>query len=359
MEKKTPLYDRHKTMGGSIVTFAGYQLPIQYQGVIEEHMAVRTNAGLFDVSHMGEISVCGNDALQNLNRMFTNDFTDMGDGTVRYTLACNASGGILDDLLIYRFSDVHYMAIPNASNKQKIFDFMAGHLLGDAVVEDLSDDYSQIALQGPKSRDIMLELSDETLIPGKKHTFVSEADVAGVACILSNTGYTGEPGYELYCAPNDAVKLWDALLEAGQDFGLVPCGLGARDTLRMEAGMPLYGHELSEDVTPLETGLAFAVKTSKGGFSGKEAILSRGAQIARTGLKITGRGIVRENCPVFIGGEQIGKTTSGTYLPYLKGAYAMAHLNADMAIVGAAVEAESRGKMIAAEIVPLPFYKRS
>jgi len=356
---KTPLYDRHAALGANIVPFAGYLLPVQYSGVIEEHEAVRGKAGLFDVSHMGEILVYGRDALRNINKMFTNDFTDMQDGMVRYTLACNERGGIVDDLLVYRFSEERYMAVPNASNRRKVFDFISGYLSGDTMAEDLSDGYAQIALQGPRSLDVLSRLAAGSDIPAKYYSFTSGKKVAGAVCLISKTGYTGEQGYELYCSPHDAPGLWDSILEAGKDFGLLPCGLGARDTLRLEAGMSLYGHELNEDITPLEAELEFAVKMTKEDFVGKEAILSRGAPVvARIGLKVTGRGIVRENCPVYAGEKKIGTTTSGTFLPHLKGAYAMAYVDKNYANIETVVEAEVRGKRIAAEIVPLPFYKR-
>ena len=356
---KTPLYERHAAQGANIVPFAGYLLPVQYSGVIEEHEAVRGKAGLFDVNHMGEILVYGRDALRNINKMFTNDFTDMQDGMVRYTLACNERGGIVDDLLVYRFSEERYMAVPNASNRRKVFDFISGYLSGDTMAEDLSDGYAQIALQGPRSLDVLSRLAAGSDIPAKYYSFTSGKKVAGAVCLISKTGYTGEQGYELYCSPHDAPGLWDSILEAGKDFGLLPCGLGARDTLRLEAGMSLYGHELNEDITPLEAGLEFAVKMPKEGFVGKEAILSRGAPVvARIGLKVTGRGIVRENCPVYAGEKKIGTTTSGTFLPHLKGAYAMAYVDKNYANIETVVEAEVRGKKIAAEIVPLPFYKR-
>ena len=358
MELKTPLYDRHVRLGGRIVPFAGYLLPVQYTDVIPEHMAVRERAGLFDVSHMGELFLTGADALANLNYLFTNDFTSMADGRVRYSPLCNDDGGIVDDMIVYRFSQTKYMIVPNASNRHKVYAFLSARLTGDAVLVDASDDYAQIALQGPLAETILAKLTGAANIPAKYYTFLDNATVAGVTCLVSRTGYTGEPGFELYCNGADAGKLWDAVLEAGAPEGLLPCGLGARDTLRLEASMPLYGHEMSDDISPLEAGLSFAVKMAKPDFIGKAALLAKGEpQRIRVGLKVTGRGIVREHCPVFFNGEQVGETTSGTHLPYLNGAYAMALVSLPASALGTAVEAEVRGRRIAMEIVKLPFYK--
>ncbi|MDR0952420.1 MAG: glycine cleavage system aminomethyltransferase GcvT [Oscillospiraceae bacterium] len=360
MEKKTPLYDRHVALGGKIVPFAGYLLPVQYTGVIEEHLAVRNEAGLFDVSHMGEFIVEGPRALENLNYILANDFTSMTDGRVRYTPICNEGGGVVDDLLVYRLSAEKYLLVPNAANRAKDFAFIKAHLLGGVTLTDISDSVAQIALQGPCAKKILLELTDEALLPEKYYTFTPEARVAGVKCLLSQTGYTGEHGYELYCAAEDAARLWDALLEsAGEKLTL--CGLGARDTLRLEASMPLYGHEMDEAVSPLETGLDFAVKMAKSDFVGKRALESRGApRITRVGLKMTGRGIARENCDVFLpNGDKIGHTTSGTHCPYLGGAYAMALIDVEHSAIGTKLCVNVRGRLIEAEVVEMPFYKRA
>ena len=360
MERKTPLYDRHLQAGGKIVPFAGYLLPVQYPaGVIAEHLAVREKAGLFDVSHMGEVLYTGPDALANLNHLLTNDFTGMYDGQVRYSPMCNESGGVVDDLIVYKYHDQKYMVVVNAANREKDVAWMRSHLFGDVTFADLSDDLAQVALQGPQSQAILSKLTDAAQIPQKYYSFTAEAFVAGVPCILSQTGYTGEHGYELYTAPEYAGALWDALLDAGKEYGLIPCGLGARDTLRLEAAMPLYGHEMNDSITPLETGLAFAVKLQKEDFIGKAGIeLKNPPPRKRVGLKITGRGIVREQEPVFCDGRQIGVTTSGTHCPYLGGAFAMALVESAFAEVGCAVETESRGRKVSAEVMPLPFYKK-
>ena len=343
-----------------MVPFAGYLMPVQYTDIIEEHMAVRTKAGLFDVSHMGEVMISGSDALKNINYLFANDFTSMTDGRVRYSPMCNPEGGVIDDLLIYRMNQDSYMVVVNASNREKDVGWMKAHIFGAVKLEDISDSVAQIALQGPKSNEILSKLTDANKLPEKYYTFTETCDVVGIKCLVSQTGYTGEFGYELYCGADDAEKLWNVLLSAGKDEGLIPCGLGARDTLRLEAAMPLYGHEMDDTVSPLETGLDFGVKLQKDDFIGKSALISRGEpKITRVGLKVTGRGIIREHTPVFIGDEKIGETTSGTFLPYLNGAYAMALIDRKHSAVGTSVSAEVRGRRVEAEIVALPFYKKA
>lgn len=360
MELKTPLYDIHEAYGGKIVPFGGYLLPVQYGGgVIAEHMAVRKDCGLFDVSHMGEITCIGSDALKNLNHLLTNDFTSMKDGQARYSPMCNDGGGVVDDLIVYKIRDDHYFIVVNASNKDKDYAWMKAHEFGDAVFEDISETVGQIALQGPKAHGILAKLAKAEEIPEKYYSAVFDGHVAGVPCIISKTGYTGEDGYELYMAAADAPALWEALMAAGKEDGLIPCGLGARDTLRLEAAMPLYGHEMDDDISPLEAGLGFAVKMGKEEFVGKEGIEKRGELTKkRVGLKVTGRGIIREHENVFVGDKLVGQTTSGTHCPYLGYPVAMALLDIAYTEVGTQVEAEVRGRRVPAEVVALPFYKR-
>ena len=359
MEKRTALYDEHVRLGGKMVPFAGYSLPVQYQGgVIAEHMAVRERAGIFDVSHMGEFFLCGSGALITLNHLLTNDFSNMLDGQVRYSPMCNDDGGIIDDLIVYRFHAEKYMLVVNASNREKDFAWMSDHLLPDCELADHSDILCEIALQGPASRAILAQLMDEAQIPAKYYFFSHDVQVAGIPCIVSRTGYTGEMGYELYMLPEHAVAVWHQLLCVGAEMGLCPCGLGARDTLRLEAGMPLYGHEMADDISPLEAGLSWAVKMQKPGFIGKEAIEAKGKPRARAILQVTGKGIAREHQPVFLHGEQIGTTTSGTHLPYLGGAYALALLDSQYATTDQPLEIEVRGRRIAAKIIP-QLYKRT
>lgn len=360
MEKKTPLYEEHASLGGKIVPFAGYLLPVEYPtGVIAEHMAVRKACGLFDVSHMGEIVFSGPGALATLNHLLTNDYTGLAVGRVRYSPMCNAQGGVVDDLIVYRMGPERFYVVVNASNCEKDDAHMRANLLPDTKMENVSEQTAELALQGPKSREILAKLAAPESIPEKYYSFIPDVDVGGVKCLVSRTGYTGELGYELYCEPSQAVKLWRSLLAEGKDEGLIPCGLGARDTLRLEAAMPLYGHEMDDTVSPLETGLGFGVKLSKPEFIGREPIAAAAPKRGRIGLHVTGRGIAREHQAVFAGGVQIGATTSGTYCPFLKGAYAMALVTAGSVGIGGTVEVDVRGRRVAAEVVPLPFYKRS
>ncbi len=354
MELKTPLYHLHEGLGGKIVPFAGYLLPVQYpSGVIAEHRAVRERAGIFDVSHMGEAALEGPDAVANLERLLTNRFSDLAVGGARYAVMLYEDGGTVDDLIVYRRGEERFLLVLNASNKDKDVAWIAGHLTGDVRFADISDQVAQIALQGPDSKAVLTALVPEERLPGKYYTFTEDVEVAGVPCMVSRTGYTGEFGYELYMAPGGAEAVWEALLAAGA----LPCGLGARDTLRLEAAMPLYGHELSAGIDPLTAGLGFAVKLDKEDFIGKAALVARGTPgKVRVGLKVTGRGIVREHEPVFLGEEQIGETTSGTHCPTLNVGCAMAYLDREHAQVGTAVEVEVRGRRVAAEIVGLPFY---
>jgi aminomethyltransferase len=355
--KKTPLYDVHVSSGGKMVPFAGYMLPARYAGVIAEHMAVRKAAGIFDVSHMGEIIYSGGDAFSNVQRTFTNDFSDMTDGRARYSLMCNDDGGIIDDVLVYRMSAEKYLVVVNAANRKKDFEWMKDRATGETSVEDVSPGVAQIALQGPMSRGILASIADVSDIPEKYYTFRESADIGGIKCLISRTGYTGEPGYELYSAADDACALWNILMEAGAPFGLVPAGLGARDTLRLEAAMPLYGREMDETVTPFEAGLAFGVKMSKADFIGKAALEKRTEpRRVRAGLRVTGRGIARENGAVFAEGKLIGKITSGTHCPYLGYPAAMASVDIAYSAAGTNVECDVRGRRVEAEVTPLPFY---
>lgn len=360
MELKTPLYDQHVACGGKIVPFGGYLLPVQYPaGVITEHMAVREACGLFDVSHMGEVLIQGPGAVNTLNHLLTNDYTNLAIGRVRYSPMCNANGGVVDDLIVYRVSEDCYFVVVNAANKDKDVAHMQANLLADTTLTDISAQVAQLALQGPKSKDILASLVPADVIPKIYYSFhPAKVSVCGVDCLISRTGYTGSYGYELYCAAEEGVKLWQGLLEAGKDFGLIPCGLGARDTLRLEAGMPLYGHEMTDEISPLEAGLDFAVKLNKPEFIGREPLVAAGTPARiRIGLKATGRGIIREHQDVMKDGEHIGHTTSGTHCPYLNGAYAMALVKNGSVKLGDTVEVMVRNRKVEAEVVEYPFYK--
>lgn len=358
---KTPLYDVHTALGGKIVPFAGYLLPVQYPaGLIKEHMAVRTSCGLFDVSHMGEILLTGPDAVRNLNHLLTNDYTHMENGQARYSPMCNEDGGVVDDLIVYKQEENRYLLVVNAANKDKDFSWITTHLLGNAEAQDASARFAQLALQGPKAEALLSRLADPKDFPVKYYTARFDKTVGGVPCIISRTGYTGEDGFELYLAPEDAPCLWNQIMDAGEDLGLLPCGLGARDTLRLEAAMPLYGHEMNDEISPKEAGLGMFVKMDQEDFIGKAALLKREPLTRRrTGLKAIGRGIIREGQDVWYQDQKVGVTTSGTHCPYLGYPAAMALINLPFREPGTQLEVDVRGRRVAVQVVPLPFYKRN
>ncbi len=352
---KTSLYDEHIKAGGKIVPFAGFLLPVQYkEGVIKEHLAVRQSAGVFDVSHMGEAFLQGADALKNLNYIMTNSFDDMQNGSCRYTLMLYPNAGQVDDLIVYKINDEKYLLVLNASNTQKDIAWIKEHLSGDCTLTNASETTAQIALQGPNAKDIMQKVSTGEL-PQKNYTFSENIMINGANCLVSCTGYTGEHGYEIYLPPESASDVWRALLNEGA----MPCGLGARDTLRLEASMPLYGHELSESIHATFTGLNFAIKMQKSDFIGKSAIENfSGDKYIRVGLKAIDKGIVRENQELYINDEKVGYTTSGTHCPYLGGAFAMAYIKAEKVNPEDELYALVRERKIKMELIKLPFYKR-
>lgn len=358
---KTPLYHIHTALGGKMVPFAGYLLPVQYPaGLIKEHMAVRTCCGLFDVSHMGEILLTGPDSVKNLNHLLTNDYTYMFPGQARYSPMCNENGGVVDDLIVYKQEENRYLLVVNAANKDKDFQWISSHLVGNASAEDLSASFAQLALQGPAAKEILGRLADSSDLPEKYYTAAFGQTVKNIPCIISRTGYTGEDGFELYLAPEDAPRMWNLLMDAGEDLGLLPCGLGARDTLRLEAAMPLYGHEMDEEISPKEAGLGIFIKMDKEEFIGKEALIQREPLTRRrTGLKAVGRGIIREHQDVYLNGQKVGVTTSGTHCPWLGCPVAMALIDVRHREPGTMLEVDIRGRRVAAQVVPLPFYKRS
>lgn len=356
MSKRTPLYDKHVKYGGVIVDFAGYELPVRYPaGIIAEHKTVRNAVGLFDVSHMGEIIFRGKDAENALEHLLTNKFRDMYDGQVRYSLMLNEEGGEVDDVLVYRFCEGKYLVVVNASNKDKDYAWMLGHIDGyDVECIDISDDVAQIAAQGPLAEDLVKKLMAAEDMPVKYYSFRSGVKVGGIESIVSRTGYTGEKGYEIYCAPCKAGELFEALLEAGEEFGVKPCGLGARDTLRMEAGMPLYGHELSETYLATEVGLGFGIKLDKPEFIGKNAIETTPKLYSRIGVKVVDKGIVREHTDIYDeDGTLVGLATSGTMAPTVGAAVAMARV---LDSATGTLYADVRGKKLKLERVALPFY---
>lgn len=354
--KKTPLFEKHCALGGKIVDFGGWALPVQYTSILDECKAVRERAGLFDVSHMGEVDIIGNDAYAYMQKMVTNDVTSMTPGRCRYAVMCYDNGGAVDDVLIYKFADDHYMLIVNAGNTDKDFAWLSEHAFGDVQVINNSAKWGQLALQGPLHQAVLDAAGFEGEIPQKYYTFNDKMTVAGIPCLVSRTGYTGEDGVELYCAAEDTVRLFEALLEAGKGVDMLPCGLGARDTLRFEASMPLYGHEMSADINPVECGLGFAIKFNKPDFIGKEALLKPQTR-KRIGLKIVGKGIARPDADVLCNGEKVGIVTSGGPAPAVGGNYAMALVSAD-ADENGTWAVSVRGRVIDCEFAPMPFYKR-
>lgn len=358
MAKRTALYDNHVAHGGKIVEFAGYELPVQYEaGLITEHRTVRTKVGLFDVSHMGEVVVKGKNAEEALNRIITNDIRGMYDGQVRYSILPNERGGAVDDILIYRISGECFFIVVNAGNADKDVAWMSSHLPKDVEFRVISNSVSQVALQGPKAEEVLKKVTAEEFIPKKYYSFVKEATVKGIKCLISRTGYTGESGFELYCANEDASALFELLLEVGKEEGILPCGLGARDTLRLEAAMPLYGHELGEDIPVNEVDLGFAIKMAKDDFIGKKALEAHTPEYVRVGAKVVDRGIAREHSKVYSGGEEVGEVTSGTHAPMLD--YPIAMLRVKKEFVDKPLEADVRGRRLKLQIVGLPFYKKA
>ncbi|NLL91942.1 MAG: glycine cleavage system aminomethyltransferase GcvT [Ruminococcaceae bacterium] len=354
--KTTPLYETHLELGGKMIEYAGFNMPVEFTGVISEHLSVRETCGVFDVSHMGEFLISGDDAVANLNRIMTNEMSTLKPGKVRYTLMCNDSGGIIDDLLVYCITEGRYLLIVNAANRDKDFLWISDNLKGDCIIDDLSDGLALLAVQGPESDRLMDRLLTNGKLPEKYYSFNENVEISGIKLTASYTGYTGERGFELLCRTHEVTELYNSLLNA-DDISVLPCGLAARDTLRLEAAFPLYGHELNENITPIEAGLGFAVKTDKDFFIGKESIINNPVRYSRIGLKVTGRGIAREGNTVELNGENIGTITSGTYLPYLKGAYAMASVSKDIVNIHDVVTIDIRGRKVEAEVVKLPFYK--
>ena len=351
MEKKTPLYDSHVALGAKMVEFGGFLMPVQYpSGILAEHMAVREKAGLFDVSHMGELVFCGEDALANIQHLVTTDISKMQNGDMRYGMFCNDEGGVVDDLIVYRMEADDYLIVVNAGNRDKDAAWVEAHLSGHPGYHDAGNEFGQIAIQGPVSKEIMTKLCEESALPEKYYSFTKATltwNGRSAETYVSRSGYTGSFGYEILCKTEDTVWLWDTLLEAGKDFGLIPCGLGARDTLRLEAAMPLYGHELTDNITPKMAGLP--CKLDGKDFIGHDALVKLGApEVKRVGLKGVGRGIVREHCDLYSApdGEKIGWTSSGTFAPYLGCCVAMGYVPVEDAEVGKHVYADVRGRKV-------------
>jgi aminomethyltransferase len=360
---RTPIYPEHVRLGAKLVPFAGWEMPIQYQGIAAEHQAVRERVGLFDVSHMGELHVTGSFALAAVDALITNDLSKAEDGQAVYTCCCNAGGTILDDLIVYRRSPTDVLVVCNASNRAKISAHFREALRGKAEFKDESDETSLIAVQGPKALELLKKAGASIDPAGLKSFRFANATLLGKSVTLARTGYTGEDGAELFCKNTDAAALFGGLLEAGKELGAAPIGLGARDTLRLEARLSLYGNEIDETTNPIEAGLGWTVKLDKpGGFLGRDAIAavkSQGPSRTVVGFEMVGRGIARHGYPLLSSdGTPVGVCTSGGPSPTLGKSIGLGYLPIGMSAVGTSFLVDCRGKSIEAVVVKPPFYKR-
>jgi aminomethyltransferase len=363
--KKTPLNAAHRRLGARMVDFGGWDMPVQYPlGTVEEHLATRTRAGLFDVSHMGEIDVRGPDAIAFVNRLCSNDAAKLVDGQAQYSALTTPEGTVIDDLLVYRFAPERLLLVVNAGTTEKDWEWISSHHRDEAVeLQNVSADYCQIALQGKNALDILQPLTDVPLAEIKYYHF-REGTVDNVPAIVSRTGYTGEDGFEVYAASGRAEQLWDRILDAGRagtPDGVAPCGLAARNTLRLEAAMALYGHEIDETTTLLEAGLGWICKLNKGDFIGRERLAQQKEEgIGRklVGFEMRERGIARDGQEVLVNGERVGRVTSGSPAPFLKKNIGLAYVPVEHGGEGQAIEIDVRGRTVSAEIVKTPFYKR-
>jgi aminomethyltransferase len=360
--KRTPLFEACAERGGKMIDFGGWELPVQFSGILEEHAAVRERAGLFDVSHMGEITVRGPEALAFLQKTTSNDVSKLSDGRIHYTGLLYPTGGFVDDILIYRETADSYFVVVNASNTDKDFAWFVEQAKGmDVAVVNESANWAQLALQGPKAQAILQPLTDVPLADMKYYRF-ARGKVDGVPAIVSRTGYTGEDGFEVYVAPDAAPGIYRRILDSGKGHGALPIGLGARDTLRLEAKMALYGNDIDADHTPLQADLGWIVKLDKGDFNGRDVLVREsedGVSRILVGFEMVDRGIARHEYPIVEGGETIGIVTSGTHSPTLKKAIGLAYLPPRMAAVGTEFSILIRGKETKARVVPTPFYKRA
>lgn len=361
--KRTPLFDLYAKYGGKTIDFGGWELPVQFSSIKEEHDAVRNRAGLFDVSHMGEIIVEGNDALAYLQKMLSNDISKIAIGRAQYSAMCYENGGVVDDLLTYRLAESTYLLCVNASNIEKDYEWMLAHVEGEVTVTNKSADYAQIALQGPLAQKVLQTLTETDLNEIAYFKFKNNVLVGGYNVLVSRSGYTGEDGFELYGSHEAIISLWDQILEAGREDGVIAAGLGARDTLRFEACLPLYGQELSDSISPLEAGIGFAVKLQKNPqFIGQQALIEQkenGLARKSIGIEMIDKGIPRHGYKVFKDGVLIGEVTTGTQSPMTKRNIGLALIDEKFAEVGIYLEVEIRGKLLRAQTVSTPFYKRS
>ncbi|MBC1563948.1 glycine cleavage system aminomethyltransferase GcvT [Listeria booriae] len=357
--KKTPIFPLYEKYGAKTIDFGGWDLPVQFQGIKAEHEAVRTNAGLFDVSHMGEVTVKGAGSLDFLQKMLSNDISKLKPGKAQYNIMCYETGGVVDDLVVYMIAENDYLLVVNAANTDKDYEWLAEHATDDVNVQNVSLEYGQLALQGPNAEAVLAKLTDADLGVLGFFGFVDNVEVAGVQALVSRSGYTGEDGFEIYTKAEDAPAVWEAILKED----VLPIGLGARDTLRFEANLALYGQELSKDISPLEAGVGFAVKLQKeADFLGKKALIAQkeaGLTRKSVGIELIDRGIPRHDYKVFAGDKEIGIVTSGTQSPTLGKNLGLALIDIDYTALDSLVEVEVRNKKLQAKVVPTPFYKRA
>jgi aminomethyltransferase len=360
--RKTPLNARHRASGARMVSFGGWDMPVEYSGIVQEHLAVRTRAGVFDVSHMGEIEIAGRDALTAVQRISSNDASKLQVGQAQYSGLTTQTGAFVDDLLVYRLAPSHFLLVVNAGNIQKDYEWIAGQIepAGDVVAVDASSRYALLAVQGPASLEVLQPLTGVEL-GSMKYYWFAHGEVAGVRATISRTGYTGEDGFEVFVPPQSADRVWSAVLESGRPADLVPCGLGARDTLRLEASMRLYGNDIDETTTVLEADLGWIVGWKKDDFIGAGALKAqKAAGVSRkiVGFEMLERGIARHGCDACVGGSKVGTVTSGTQTPYLKKAIGMAYLPIEHTAPDTEFDVDIRGRSTRARVVSMPFYKR-
>jgi aminomethyltransferase len=359
--RKTALNAVHRSAGAKMVNFGGWDMPVEYSGILAEHLAVRTRAGLFDVSHMGEIEIRGPEALALVQWVTCNDAAKLAVGQAQYSGLMTERGTFVDDILVHKISDLHYFLCVNAGNQDDDFAYIVSQNRFNAEAENSSPRYSQLAIQGPRAKEILQPLTETALDPIRYYHFTFGA-VSSVDCLIARTGYTGEDGFEIYFAPEFSEMLWNKLMQTGEKFGLIPCGLGARNTLRLEAGMALYGHEIDDTTTPWEAGLGWICKLEKSTFQGKGTLAQQkqsGARRKLVGFEMLDKRIGRDGYPVFVGGVNSGRVTSGGPAPFLKKNIGMAYVPPETSAVGTNIEVEIRGQLAGAQIVALPFYKRS
>jgi aminomethyltransferase len=359
---KTPLHARHVQHGARMVPFGGWDMPVEYSGITDEHMAVRTRAGLFDVSHMGEIEIAGADAIAAVQRISSNDASRLAVGQIQYSALTTPQGTFVDDLTVFRWAEAHFLLVVNAANIAKDYDWIKRNIagVGDAVAVNSSSRYALLALQGPAALTVLQTLTGVDLAPIKYYWF-AHGEIAGVRGTIARTGYTGEDGFEVFVPPAQAERVWNAILEAGRPAGVLPAGLGARDTLRLEASMRLYGNDIDDSTTVLEAGLGWIVGWTKADFLGAEVLREQkavGVSRKLVGFEVLERGIARHGYEAYIADDKVGIVTSGTQTPFLKKAIGMVYLPTSEATPDREFEIDVRGRRVRARVVPMPFYKR-